>query len=156
MVKGRERTTKLLAYHSWANMIARCYDKNSPSYKNYGARGIKVCKRWKESSKMFLLDMGEKPSREYTLERIDNDKDYTFDNCKWATYNEQSLNKRTRKDNKQKGIRGLQYHTNGYTVFININKKRIYLGRCKTIEEARMIRIEAEIQYFGKVVSDEG
>jgi len=86
------------AEHSaWYNMITRCTKQHSPEYKNYGARGIKVCERWLVSFPNFLADMGPKPSADLTLDRIDNNGNYESENCRWATKSEQSFNKRQHK-----------------------------------------------------------
>lgn len=74
-------------------MIQRCTNPKSKSYENYGGRGIKVCDRWL-TFKNFLEDMGEPPPGQ-TLDRIDNEGDYEPENCKWSTYEEQSVNSRS-------------------------------------------------------------
>lgn len=84
-------------YDAWQRAKARCYNPRDPGYKNYGGRGIRMCERWLNSSKNFLTDMGKKPQSNLTLDRIDNDKGYTPDNCRWATYTEQNNNKRKKK-----------------------------------------------------------
>lgn len=81
-------------YPTWSTMKSRCYNKNNISYKNYGARGIKVCDRWLNSFENFLKDMGEKPSDKHSLDRIDINGDYEPSNCRWATPEEQAINKR--------------------------------------------------------------
>lgn len=79
-------------YHIWANMKYRCLSATCKKYKDYGGRGIKVCKRWMDFEK-FLEDMGEAP-KGLTLDRIDNNGNYAPANCKWSTITEQVRNSR--------------------------------------------------------------
>ena len=80
-------------YSSWQGMKARCSNPNDSRFKDYGGRGIKVCSRWLESFQNFYKDMGDKPEGK-SLDRMDNDKGYNSDNCRWATPKEQTNNMR--------------------------------------------------------------
>lgn len=79
-------------YASWASMKTRCYNKNSNSYKYYGAKGITVCDRWLHSFENFMADMGPKPGPSYSIDRIDGSGNYEPGNCRWATKLEQQNN----------------------------------------------------------------
>lgn len=80
------------AYRAWTGMLARCRNKNCPSYPIYGGRGIKVCERW-HSFKNFWTDMGDRPFGK-TLDRINNDGNYEPGNVRWASRAEQNRNTR--------------------------------------------------------------
>lgn len=85
------RTTE---YNSWATMIARVSNPNNPRWEHYGGRGIKVCEGWKDFS-LFLEDMGLKPGKGYSIDRIDNDGHYEPGNCRWATIEQQLENRKS-------------------------------------------------------------
>jgi hypothetical protein len=92
---GCKRTTHGLwgtpEYTIWAAMIQRCNNPNNCNYENYGARGISVCKEWLRFER-FISDMGERPSNKHSIDRLDNDGDYTPQNCEWRTAKQQRSN----------------------------------------------------------------
>lgn len=81
-------------YVVWQKMKQRCYNPNCKDFPRYGQRGITVSNDWMQFS-AFFSDMGKRPSPKHTLERKDNDLGYSKENCKWATWAEQSRNKRS-------------------------------------------------------------
>jgi hypothetical protein len=100
-VKYGEGAYKHDLYRIWFGMHTRCYDKHSKPYKNYGLRGILICDRWNkfktnQAFMNFVSDMGERPSKEYSIDRIDNNDGYFPENCRWATNTQQLQNKRPR------------------------------------------------------------
>ncbi len=80
-------------HNSWAQMKDRCLNINNVNFKYYGGRGITVCDKWKNSFITFYNDMGPKPSKDHSLDRIDNNKGYSKNNCRWATKLEQVQNR---------------------------------------------------------------
>lgn len=81
-------------FRAWSHMRERCEVQKHPQYRHYGGRGITVCPEW-ASFEIFLSDMGERPSPLHSLDRVDNYKGYSPDNCKWSTRKEQTRNRRS-------------------------------------------------------------
>ncbi len=118
-------------YKAWSNMIGRCRNKNNVYYRCYGGRGINVCDRWLNSFENFYKDVGDRPSSLHSLDRIDNDGDYTPENCRWATVKEQSRNRSTTKltTDLVEEIRGLLRGNITQTELANafgVDRKTIY------------------------------
>lgn len=135
--KGKIKSSE---YSTWEAMKQRCFNPNNNAYKNYGARGITVCDRWKDSFENFLSDMGKKPNNDLSIERIDNEKGYFPENCKWATKAEQSKNKRFyyRYGTKQYTIMGATKTLREWCDHcrISVNTVRSRMVRGQTIEQA--------------------
>ena len=129
---------KSRAYSSWHDMLRRCYNPKNHNYEYYGEKGIKVCERW-WSFENFYEDMGEKPEG-FTLERINNNKDYFPDNCRWASWKDQMQNRR---------FKGYYWDeaTQKWKAKISCNYKVIHLGSFDTPEEARQAYLEAKKKY---------
>lgn len=91
-------------WFSWMNMIQRCENKKDPAYKNYGGRGIHVCRKWRKSYTAFLADVGRRPSSSHTINRKNNNKGYSPRNVNWADRFEQARNRRSNVILKVNGI----------------------------------------------------
>lgn len=82
-------------YNCWRNMKRRCLRPHDKNYHHYGGRGITICPTWVDNFSKFYLDMGSRPSSKHSIDRIDVNKGYSKENCKWATKSEQMYNRRT-------------------------------------------------------------
>lgn len=135
-------------YDCWVHIKDRCGNKNNKAYKDYGGRGVTVCNEWINDFNVFYLDMGNKPSLGHSIERINNEKGYYKENCKWATRLEQSRNKRVSKNSKS-GVSGVRFESwNKWCSYIGVDGKNIYLGSYERKEDAVNVRKEAELKYW--------
>jgi len=96
-IKHGQASTRLKSssslYIIWGNMIRRCHNPKDLSYYRYGARGIQVCDRWRQSFSAFAQDMGPRPSKAYSIDRKNNDGNYEPENCSWQTAKRQARNR---------------------------------------------------------------
>lgn len=128
-------------YSTWRSMIRRCYDKSCNNYDRYGASGITVCDRWRRSYWDFHSDMGAKPSKTHSLDRIDPRLGYEPSNCRWANSDQQARNKyKYKKRELPVGIRFSSKHRDRYSVVLGGSKKRYYLGTYDTLRDAMEVR----------------
>ena len=139
-----ERESKL-SYRSWVAMKSRCNNPNRHNYKNYGGRGIKVCQKWKNFDD-FYKDMGDRPSREYTLGRIDPDGNYCKSNCRWSTRGSQQHNKARVRANS--GYRGVCKSNKKWQAVITYCGTQHYIGVYDTPEEAYAEYLNVERQLY--------
>lgn len=114
--KPREHAT-------WTKMKQRCQNPRNPKYPIYGARGIFVCERWRDSFENFLTDMGPRPSVRHSIDRKNNDGPYSPENCHWALPKVQSRNTRT---NHIVEIDGLRLCVTEWCEHMNVPKWKAY------------------------------
>lgn len=135
-------------YKTWVAMHGRCYNHKNKQYKDYGGRGITVCERWHDV-RNFIEDMGGKPNKNFSIERIDNEKGYSPENCRWADVFEQKQNTRRKPST---GIVGVSYvkPRRKYSAYISVDKKQISLGVFENIQDAIEARKAAEVKYLGR------
>ena len=116
------KTDRELMYLRWWAMVDRCDNPGNACFERYGGRGITVCDRWRASFDDFLADMGPFPSRDYSIERIDNLGPYEPGNCRWATRIEQGANKR---NNIWLTLRGRTQHLSQWARELGIQRLTI-------------------------------
>ncbi len=143
---GKSKTRE---YAIWKQMRQRCSNPLSSGYKDYGAKGIKVCQSWQDSFEKFLEDMGVSPA-DTSLDRIDVTGDYCRDNCRWASQSIQNFNQNIRVNNNS-GRTGVSWDTQRSKWFVRIciDGKNKNLGRFSSYEKAVEVRELAELEFYG-------
>ena len=138
--KSKDRVYKI-----YIGMKKRCNNKNSSNFKNYGAKGIKLCSRWEDSFDNFFEDMGDGYRDNLTIDRIDGEKGYSKDNCRWATMQVQNSNKGKTKANKS-GVVGVHFCKvrKKWLAKITKNREVSILGSFEDFNDAVKARREAE------------
>lgn len=141
-------------FNRWRGMIERCYYPKHKDYHRYGGRGITVCEEWRGHPKNFINwvenESNWEDGKNLSLDRIDYNKGYSPENCRFVTPSEQALNKDLLSSNKS-GYPGVSLHTNGrWRARITVNGKRISLGVYKDVNEAIRARKKAEEKYLSK------
>lgn len=138
-------------YRAWENMKQRCNNPNHPHYEKYGGRGIKICDKWNNDFIEFYKDLGLKPDNDYSLDRIDVNGNYEPGNCRWASKNIQTYNRRKLKGKSSKYI-GVSYYKHISKWYASIKKNGITYrsGPFLTEGEAYQARLKLEEKYAPK------
>jgi hypothetical protein len=151
--KGSTRNHPL--YSMYYGMLSRCNNPKYTDYKDYGGRGIYVCRRWsgRNGFKYFVQDMGRRPDG-HSLDRINNDDGYSPSNCRWTTQTVQRLNVRKSSANTS-GTTGVYWHKDRrkWVARISLSGKTINLGIYPDKQVAIRKRLEAEKKYFNPLVN---
>ena len=129
-------------YPTWNALVQRCTNPKNKKYKNYGGRGITVCEEWLDIKNFIAwCDLTHPNISGVSLDRIDNDKGYSPENCRWADKTTQCINQRMKKNNKS-GYVGVHCRKgkSKCSASIGVNNKLIHLGSFSTIEEAVQAR----------------
>lgn len=141
-------STEIPEYAAWRKMKHRCSAEYEKKHL-YRDKGIRVCGEWFNSFEAFYRDMGPRPSSQHSLDRIDTNRGYCKENCRWATIFEQNQNVSVRRTSKT-GHRGVCFSKRfGWLAYGNKNGERSLFQYCSSLEEAVQVRKAWELKSIG-------
>lgn len=136
LVHGCDRVSaRTKEYRVWLNLKSRCLNRNNPDFKNYGAAGISVCRKWEKNFPAFLADMGKCPADKFSIDRINNAKGYYKSNCRWADYYDQANNM---KNNIRVTVAGETRTVSQWAREFGLNPSAVYCRRRRGWPIARL------------------
>jgi hypothetical protein len=137
-------------YKLWVAIKQRCYNPKARYYHNYGGKGITMCDRWLNDYETFINDIGQRPYKDASIDRIDGSKGYTPENCRWVDRTIQSINQRLAPNNTS-GYRGVSWFkaAKAWRAYITAYKQRIDIGYFSDKEEAAYIRDQFALVIHG-------
>lgn len=144
----RHGLTKSPEYRIWAGIKARCNNPGATHYDYYGGRGIIMCDRWQESFLAFLNDVGERPSNDWSIDRIDTNGNYEPGNVKWSLNWVQRVNRR-KFTNNTSGYRGVSKNGRKWLAQIKTDGRKIHLGNHPSARDAALVYNGAAIALWG-------
>ena len=148
--KGMSQTRE---YNIYTCMLNRCFNPLNNSYSYYGEKNITICERWLSNFKYFIEDMGICPIPNGSIDRIDRDKGYSLENCRWVTPSQQQMNQGLYKNNMT-GFKGVALSSKGhrlpYIVQITKNYHTYHLGYTATVIEGARLYDKIAIRMFGE------
>jgi hypothetical protein len=137
-------------YKCWVGIRSRCLDSKNKSYKNYGGSGIKLYSEWQTNFTEFLAHVGEAPTKDHVIDRIDSSGDYAPGNVRWVTKSQSCMNRREFKNSAVK-YKGVSITTNGkYRARVHVAGKTVFYKTFDTPEAAATAYDEAAKKYHGE------
>lgn len=129
-------------YHIWRGMKQRCEDKNAPAYRNYGAKGITVCREWHDFINFYEWARSNGYQDDLTIDRINNSKGYSPENCRWADLKTQGRNQTT---NRIIEYNGETHCLTEWAEITGISRRAIWgrLAKGWTVQDALTVHTKA-------------